>query len=395
MLKQLRHKFIFVNMVIVTVMLCVIFGLVIYFTGANLETESIQAMEDIAKRPGDRPGFMDADLSQPYYLVQVNRRGEITGDWGTFPIEAEQLLDLTEQVLSAPEAVGELAANNLRYLRANNPMGQTIVLAGTLGERQTMRDLGRTCAFIGVISFLVFFVISMLFSRWAVKPVASAFEEQKQFVADASHELKTPLAVIMTNAELLQQQSSGESGQFAGNILTMTRQMRSLVESLLELARVDNGAVKMAFSQVDMSGLAEMSLLLFEPVFFEKGLTLTGSITPGITLTGSESHLRQTVEILLDNAAKYASSQSRVQLTLLRQGKSCLLSVANEGAPISKEDLKNIFKRFYRVDKARSRNGSYGLGLSIAQSIIDAHGGRIWAESHNGINSFHIQLPLQ
>ena len=174
----------------------------------------------------------------------------------------------------------------------------------------------------------------------------------------------------------------------------MSHQMRGLVEGLLNLARVDNGVVKTVFTDLDLTELVNDCLLPFEPLYFEKGMELVSDLEPGIHVRGSESHLRQVVDILLDNAAKYATPQSTVQVQLRRQGIYGLLTVSNPGEEISKEDLKNIFKRFYRIDKARSMNHSYGLGLSIAQSILQDHGGKIWAESQNGIISFHVQLLL-
>lgn len=175
-------------------------------------------------------------------------------------------------------------------------------------------------------------------------------------------------------------------------LLTMSRQMRGLVESLLELARVDNGAVRANISRFDFSRLVSDSILPFEPVYYEKGLRLNSRIESDILIKGSEAHLRQVVEILLDNAQKYTLPGAEVTVSLQKQGKNrCLLAVANPGEPIPQEELKNIFKRFYRTDKVRSMNHSYGLGLSIAESIIKEHHGRIWAESSDGINTFYVE----
>jgi len=174
----------------------------------------------------------------------------------------------------------------------------------------------------------------------------------------------------------------------------MSRQMRGLTESLLELARVDNGTVNMTFAETDLGQLVNGAALPFEAVFFEKGLLFTTQVQTGIRAKVSESHIRQVVDILLDNAQKYACDGAQVQLELKKSGRSeCILSVSNTGEPIAKEDLKNIFKRFYRVDTVRSMNCSYGLGLSIADTIVKAHKGKIWAESENGVNTFFVQLP--
>jgi signal transduction histidine kinase len=169
--------------------------------------------------------------------------------------------------------------------------------------------------------------------------------------------------------------------------------MRSLVENMLEMARVDNGTIKMNFVSLDMSELISNAVLSFQLLYEEKGMGLRHAISEGISVDGSEQHLYQVMDVLLDNALKYGSPNGMVSVDLITTGRNCLLSVASPGAPISNEDLKNIFKRFYRADKARSFNGSYGLGLSIAESIVEAHKGRIWAESKNGMNTFYVQIP--
>ena len=249
---------------------------------------------------------------------------------------------------------------------------------------------------VGGISFVVFLGISFLLAKWAVSPVENAWNQQKQFVADASHELKTPLTVIMTTAEMLSNEPYEEEqrGQMAGNILTMSHQMRGLVESLLELARVDSGTFKATFSPVDFSALTSDAVLPFEPVFFEQGLGFESQIEENIGVSGSAAHLKQVIDIFLDNAVKYATPGGSVVLTLRRIGNACLLAVSSPGATMSKEDLKNIFRQFYRMDKARTMDHGYGLGLSIAESIVKQHKGKIWAESEAGVNTFFVQLPV-
>ena len=241
----------------------------------------------------------------------------------------------------------------------------------------------------------LFLGISILLSRWVITPVKVAWDQQRQFVADASHELKTPLAVIMSNAELVQNEETGEEDRikFSRNILAMTYQMRTLVENMLEMARVDNGAVKTQFSHLDLSQLVQDAVLSFQLLYAEQGMALECAAQEDIFVQGSEQHLYQVMDVLLDNALKYGTPGSTVRVELRHSGRGCVLSVASAGEAISAEDLKNIFKRFYRADKARAMNGSYGLGLSIAESIVSAHRGRIWAESSLGINTFFVALP--
>lgn len=399
MLKRLRLKFVCINMVIITAMLVVIFSLVLHFTQATLEAESLGILQS-ASLPPARPGApgMPGRFPSPCFSLGLTPQGGLIASGnGYYDLSDEATLrQLLEEALATGRETGVLRDQQLRFLRMDGPGPQTVAFTDISAELSTMRTLRHSCAAIGILSFLLFLGLSFLLARWAVRPVEQAWQQQKQFVADASHELKTPLTVIMTNAELLQDPSCAEieRTRFTGNILTVSRQMRVLTENLLELARADNGNLSASFAPLDLSGLISDALLPFEPVCYEADLTLLWEIAPGLTAKGSEQHLRQIADILLDNACKYSTPGGEVRVALRRQGRQALLSVASPGEPLSRADLKNIFKRFYRVDKARSRTGSYGLGLSIAQSIAEAHQGRIWAESHNGSNTFFIQLPL-
>lgn len=399
MIKRLRFKFVCINMVIVTAMLYVIFSLVIFFMGMGMEIQSRNMMQDVlnnAFRSGwKQEGRMP--LRRPHFVVQIGEQGELLGLDCTYfgEIDKTSVLEYAGDALARNDDSGTLKAQKLRYHKKPIPNGHTIVFADASAEMNTMEELKKTCLFIGAISFSVFFVISCLLARWAVKPVETAWNQQRQFVADASHELKTPLTVIMTNAELLQSPDYDENqrNRLLDSILTMSHQMRGLVEGLLDLARVDNCGTKTVFEELNLSELVSEAMLPFEPVYFEKDLLLESGIEEGVRVRGSASHLRQVVEILLDNGAKYATAKGQVTVKLQRQGNHCLLSVSDPGEPISREDLKNIFKRFYRIDKARTMNHSYGLGLSIAENIIKEHKGKIWAESEKGINTFFVQLP--
>ena len=393
MIKGLRRRFVTIFMAIVTAMLCIIFGMVIHFTAQSMENQSLRMMQAVLPEMGTPPGLEQRpDILLPYFSVSIGRDGSIlaTGGYNGL-VEEGQLPVLLETVLAEETDSGILKDHALRYRKNMTPMGKRVVFADISAERATMEDLIKTCVGIGALALLVFWLVSIRLARWAVRPVEEAWQQQKQFVADASHELKTPLTVIMTNAELLQTQAPGQP---ADSILTMSRQMRNLVEGMLELARVDNGSVQTAFCEVELSRLVSGELMLFEPIFFEKSLLLEECTAPDIRVKGSPDHIRQVLGILLDNALKYSLSGGTVRVKLERWGNYAQLSVANPGPAISREDLSNIFKRFYRVDKARSRDGSYGLGLSIAQRILQEHKGKIWAESANGINTFFVQLPL-
>ena len=150
----------------------------------------------------------------------------------------------------------------------------------------------------------------------------------------------------------------------------------------------------MQFEDLDFSQLVMDTVLSFQLLYEEQGLNLQSFVQPEICLHGSEQYLYQVLDVLLDNALKYSDAKGTVSVKLETAGKHCILSVESHGMALSKEDLKNIFKRFYRADKARSMNGSYGLGLSIAESIVAAHKGKIWAQSEYGRNTFYIQFSI-
>ena len=288
---------------------------------------------------------------------------------------------------------GLLEEEGLRFRRVGPPERQKVVFADASGELAAMASLRRSCLLVGSGGFLAFLGLSILLARWAVGPVDQAWRRQQQFVADASHELKTPLTVILANAELLADPGCTGGERLAGNILTVARQMRSLVERLLELARMDAGKGEDQ-EPVDLSRLVGDALLPFEPVFFEAGLTLESRVEEGIWVRGSGMQLAQAADILLDNARKYAAPGSAVSLRLERTGRWCLLRVATAGEPLTRQERQDVFKRFYRADPARAREGGCGLGLSIARSIAAAHRGRIWAESGPAGNVFLIRLPV-
>ena len=402
MLKKLRLKFILINMLIVTLMLGVIFGLLYYSTGRSLERESLQMMESLADNPG-KPGPPDRpkeNIHLPYFSILIDRDGKAIETDGNFfdlsdPSQTDQILALLG---GTQEKSGVLKEYGLRYLRTETPLGPRILFADMTSEQATLRNLIRTFALLGSAAFLIFLAISVFLARWAVKPVELAWKQQKQFVADASHELKTPLTVILTDAELLHAPDCPEKDRepLSGSILKMSLQMRGLVESLLDLARIDNDSVKESFGTVPLSDVVSEAVMTFEPVFFEKGLPLHCEIEPGIEITGIAPHLKQLTDILLDNAGKYASPGGETVVKVSRCAhKRCLIEVSDQGEPIRESDLNNLFKRFYRADPARAMNHSYGLGLSIARSIAEEHHGKIWCESRDGRNRFFVELPCR
>ena len=393
MIRKLQIKFVCMTMTLVTVLLVIMMTMQYQSASRSMENDSLDTLRKAATAPIDigRPG----ETTQLCFGLIMTDQGQLlVADNPFYDLSDRTLvLNIYEQARGMEEASGVLEEYQLRFLRREMDAGVMYVFTDITAELQVLNTLLRNCILIGAVGFFAFLAISILLSRWIIRPVEQAWKQQRQFVADASHELKTPLTVILTNAELLQE--SGGNPRFVSNILAMSHQMRFLVESMLQLARADSGQTRAEVSTLDYSALVEEALLPFEPLYFEQGLMLESSIEPEIALTGSESHLRQVVEILLDNGQKYSDPGGTVRRGLRRQGRNqCLLRISTPGRELTEQECRDIFKRFYRADEARSMNQSYGLGLAIAQRITEDHRGKIWAESGNGENTFCVLLPL-
>lgn len=399
MIRKLRLKIVGISVIAVAVLLVSVLAAVALSTRSQMVRASESRLQEALAGhmlSGAQPG---SGGGQPCFVADIYADGTVRlAGSGYYDLDNDALiLSIVQDALQRENREGVLQDYALRYMRQTGTLTVRLAFTDCSQEQATMRSLLLRMGGVSLAALLLLTGVSYWLAGFAVKPVQQAWQEQKQFVSDASHELKTPLTVIMTNAELLNSPDFDEThrSQFAAHILTMSRQMRQLIEEMLDLARTDSGQNTLIFSQVDLSRLVSDAVLPFEPVFFEAGLTLAADIQPGLTVRGSQQHLRQTVDILLDNARKYAAPSGEISVTLTRCGGRCRLAVSNPGPAISRTDLQNIFKRFYRADKAHTQRGSYGLGLSIAQNIVLRHRGRIWAESKNGRNTFFVELPLK
>ena len=415
MIKRLRIKFICITMVIVTVMMSVLLVGQINSTRESLIQRNTKALEDAILEfekepppPADKPenggsveekpkpdssDFKKPEREHPSFVLAMQPDGTLAAEGaGYYNLDDEAvLLDIYQQVSERTRPSGVLWEYELQYLQ----VGQIYAFTDISGELETMGEMNRSSVTIWLLGFLGFLILSIFLANWAIRPVERAWEQQRQFVADASHELKTPLTVILTNAEMLGEMvQSDEQRQFSDSIVTMTHQMRGLVENMLQLARADSGLTSGERTRVDCSALLEQTILPFEPMYFEAGLTLEIDIQSGIMLTCNTVQLRRVAEILLDNALKYATPGGTVRVKLESKGHHCCLSVASPGETLTQRQCRDIFKRFYRVDPARHRNGSYGLGLAIAERVVADHRGKIWAEGKDGINTFYVNLPV-
>ena len=247
-------------------------------------------------------------------------------------------------------------------------------------------------------AWLVFFLASFFLARWATKPVIRAWHQQSRFIADASHELKTPLAVILANNSILlshPDKTISEHRQWVESTQAEAEMMETLISDLLFLAKPDSDQDSKLYGDIDLSEIVATNALQFESVAFERHIDLDSDIAEGIIVHANGSRLQRLVGTLIDNACKYANEGGRVDISLYHRGHEAVLHVSNTGNPIAPEDLPNIFDRFYRADKARSRDSKgYGLGLSIAKEVAEELGGTISVTERAGFaTTFTVRIP--
>lgn len=242
-----------------------------------------------------------------------------------------------------------------------------------------------------VFGFLLLTGVSIYLSRFIIQPAKDAIDREKQFVSDASHELKTPIAAIRANAQVLQNQT--EPNRYLDHILSETKRMEHLVQDLLGLSKLDETEQIVKFTRVDLSKICEEMILSYESLAYEEGKLIEAQITDGVWILGEESQLKQLITILLDNAIQYSLDKSVIHISLAQVKKKAVLQVSNPSQTYSKEVMDNLFERFYQAEGSRHSTSSFGLGLAIAKTIISKHKGHISAKQHKGIMTFEIQLP--
>ncbi len=284
------------------------------------------------------------------------------------------------------------AKDNLAFLCSKKD-GYTLVLfIDNTVMRSGMAMLFRNTLVFGSIFIVVIFLAAVFLAKKIVAPLEESYQKQRQFISDAGHELKTPVAVVSASTELLEREIG--TNQWLSNIQYENQRMSVLIKQLLELARTEN--VKPQLEHLDFSRLVAGEMLPFESVAYERGLQLESDIAQNLYVEGNSSQLRQLVSILLDNAIEHSENRNVVRLTLHTEHNFASLFVINDGKEIPAEMQKQIFERFYRADKARSMdNGHFGLGLAIAKSIVVSHHGKINVSCYDGKVKFTVLLPLK
>ncbi|MDR1206463.1 MAG: HAMP domain-containing histidine kinase [Peptococcaceae bacterium] len=394
MIRKLKIKII----AVVMGALLLVFAAVFTVLNLSMYQASDYQAEDFLRRIAENDGFFLPPRTKPgstqernrpksfynpeimrsgrYFYAKVDSGGsvvELNLDM-MFDFSRDEALEYVASVLGRGRTKG--TAGNFSYLTALKPYGQIAVFAERSIEMGILEHLTRVSLWVAGITGVVLLALVVFLAEWMMNPVKTAFEKQRRFISDASHELKTPLTIISANVDVLRDEI-GENTRLA-HIRSQSERMSGLIHDLLTLAKTDEDKGKTIKNTFNLSGAVLNTALEFESRAFEEGKAYTYQIKENLAYTGDEKQIRQLVSILIDNAVKHSSVQGKIHVALTEDGGRPRLSVFNTGAGVSDAEKSKIFDRFYRSDESRSREtGGYGLGLSIARAIAAAHRGKI------------------
>lgn len=303
----------------------------------------------------------------------------------------KDILNMTKGLQKSGKRFGSI--DNYIYLVRILKSGNTVyIFVNNKEALQNSKQFFIVSIFIFLLSVIVFTIISYYLSRWMIKPSEKAIKNQKIFVANISHDLKTPITIIRANADLIENEVKNKKS--IKYIKQETEKLNHLVNEMLTLTRIDNTISKENFKNFNFGDSLFDVVLPFESIAYEKGIKFNINIDESTNYFGNETNIQKLAEILIDNAMSYTAKGGIVDVDAYESSKAVTLSVTNTGEPISDEKKEEIFDRFYRESKSRESTGNhYGLGLSIASTIVKKHNGKISVESKNGKNTFTVTLP--
>ena len=395
MIKKLKWKFVCINMLTVSALVLAVCLSVFFVSRESIRRESEDVLHRVITMDAS-PNLSDRGGVQiPYFTVRIFSGAAYLSGGSYYEFESqEELQDILNACLAQSKESGMLEEYRLRYLRSSSPFGEKIAFVDTTFESATLRNLSLIMLGLALPALAVLFFLSLFLASRAVRPVEQTLRQQRQFLSDASHELKTPLTVILSNVDLLEAElPAGENLRWLGNIEAESQKMRTLVEELLTLERSETADAPV-FSPLCLSDIVMDEVLRFESLAFEAGKPIEEALQEELIISGEEQPLHRLLSVLLDNAIRYGTVGHPIRVQLQQEGKHALLSVANAAEPLSEEQLSHLFHRFYRADAARSEGG-FGLGLPIARAIARQHGGELTAEYANGQLRFTAALPIR
>ena len=406
MQKTLQKKFVITAMAAISVLLLILLGAINGLNFWQTDRQTDRLLETLTRQaaaaPRSEPGMLpfpdmsgkrepgdffsppvteDHAMSARYFCVWFDREGSVARtDIGRISsVSGEEAKEYAEKIYEQGKESGRLNRFEYRRMPDRDGQGELLLFLDTSAQRYALLLVLALSAGIGILCWFGMLLLVILLSNKAILPIARNLEKQKQFVTDAGHEIKTPLAIIMANTEAME--LCGGETKWSRNIKAQTARLGGLMQNLLVLARLDEGVWELPASDFSMSRLLEEALPTFCESAALKNVMIEAKIGQGIELHSNRENLLRLVSILLDNAVKYVPKGGEIAVTLKRQGRETLLQVENDCEELPVDEPEKLFDRFYRGDSARTqKSGGYGIGLSAAQAIVENCKGEIRAE---------------
>lgn len=400
MIKKLRRKFVLICVSLVFGVLLVLGAVSNFSSYLQINRQTKEILDILCENDGAFPKIVnfrqmispEIPFSTRYFSVVLDNDGTIddVNVNSMQTISTEEAVKYAQKVMLSGKTHGTM--NQFKYKVAEYGEGYLMVFVDASYDVQTFRFVFINSIWVSALCLIIVFLLAVYFSKEAIRPISESYEKQKRFITDVSHELKTPLAIIRTNTEVLDMYYN--ENEWTKSIQNNAIRLSQLVESLVTLTRMDEENMKLQMILFSISDAVIESSEQFLAFATKQNVQIKTNVESQISYCGNEHSIRQIVCIFLDNAIKYATTDSEIKLTLKRQGKKTLLTVSNETENLAKGNCDILFERFYRADKSRnSQTGGYGIGLSIAKAIVLQHKGKISAQSPDG-KTFVISVML-
>ena len=400
-MKKLKFKTFIILLIILTlfiISLLVIFNYQLYQRELNDVKKDLKEIETIHNNyyivnddviiDGNnmKPMFINANV----YVISFDSIHNITNitSYTDNGLSNAEIIKLATNFLNTNKKsdIGNLYTSRYAYYLTNK---NNLIIMDNYIINNKLGDYFRMSLLIFILLEILIIYVSNILTKWLTKPVIESFSKQKQFIVDASHELKTPLAIITASAESLEMEPTEK--KWLDNIKSESERMNKLVTDLLDLAKSENMEIKEKYNINNLSKIIEKTSLTFESLIYENKLEIEDNIDKDIMFSCNPDKIRELLGILLDNAIKHSTKNSKITVNLYKDKNNIILEIKNKGKEITKEDQEKIFERFYRVDESRNRSDNrYGLGLSIAKNIVTSHNGKISVNCKNGYTTFKV-----
>ena len=397
MFKKLRTRFILINMTLLSIVFITIFGTIYFITNNSINRDIEMTIDSLMNNRGPKQKPNLGNI-----VVEVDEKGNIINYLAHLnsEVSTDELQNYVNTALKSNSDSSKIKINDESFMYTKKSFDNyyKIVFLNITYEENLKLRLLQIFTITGGLSLVILLLISIYLTNKSIQPIKDTFEKQKQFIADASHELKTPLTIIKTNTSLIlsnPEDTIKNQSKWIKYIESQSDRMSNLVNEMLSLAKLDIEENKLILSSIDISKIIENMLISFDAIIFENNISLEENITKNIFINGNEESIRKLFSILMDNAIKYTNLKGKISVDLYLDRAKAILEIKNTGEGIDREHLDKIFERFYRIDNSRARDtGGYGLGLSIAKSIVDQHKGKIYAKSKlNDYTTFIVEVP--